>query len=248
MKLLFLITFLMSFGLNAQEIKLKAATNLKIMDIGAELHMKSFNPTTDGVFGVDLEDGMARFNFGVNKKFGRLHIMPFLGFGLVEITKTNGRATTGIYAVSSQGCSNGKGKGVQRNCSSGNNGNSGNSGNNGNGNGNSGNNGNSGGNGNGNSGGNGNGNGNSGNSGNTGGNGGSGNTGGNNGSGSSGTTTPSTPTAYTTTSTRVMQEFGVRIVPRFNKSLNPMIEFSTATIDGGLNFDQTIKAGIIFDF
>lgn len=199
----------------AQDFKLKAATNFEHLDIGAEIHMQSYNPNGFGVFGVDLQDGLPMFNMGYNYHFKYSEVMLFTGVGLQKYKYESDTNRLISSAVSSQGCSNGRGRGVQQNCSN-------SSGNSGNGNGNGNNNGN-----------------------------GNGNSGGNNGNGGgSSSPTASAPSANVAGSyirETVVQELGVRIVPKIDSRFRPMLELNTSTANAGFDFEQTMKIGVVFD-
>jgi hypothetical protein len=82
--------------------------------------------------------------------------------------------------------------------------------------------------------------------------GGNGNGNGNGSNGGGGTTAPTnpTPTQYTTIcedGETVYQELGVRIVPRLDSRVKPLLEISTSSENSGFDFDHTAKIGVIVD-
>lgn len=182
-----MMSLIISTASFAQDFKLKGATDFNHLDIGAEIHMRSYDPNGFGVFGVDVQDKLPMFNMGYNYHFKHSEIMDFIGVGLKEERYESGTNRLISSAVSNQGCTNGNGKGVQSNCNQNNN---------------------------------------------------------NGGSSNSPSTNSSRGTYLDKT---VVQEIGLRIVPKMRFRLRPMLELNTATSNAGFDFDETIKVGILFD-
>lgn len=184
---LLVMLMLISTATFAQDFKLKGATDFDHLDIGAEIHMRSYNPKGFGVFGADLQDGLPMFNMGYNYHFKHSEVMVFVGVGLQKFRYESGTNRLISSAVSSQGCTNGQGKGNKKNCQN--------------------------------------------------------NNSGNNNSPS----TSSSSGASSYVDETVVQEIGLRIVPKMRFRLRPMLEVNTSTSNAGFDFDETVKIGVLFD-
>lgn len=90
------------------EFKLKGASDGEFWDLGAEVQVQSINPLEYGVFGVDLDHKMIRFNMGYGWKMKGYDLMAFTGFGYRKYLKGETRVISGAKA-NNNACTNSNG-------------------------------------------------------------------------------------------------------------------------------------------